>query len=255
VSAQKISSVQNDLSRPGSGITARRPVCLVLMPMYAGFEEIRTSVARVLGSLDFEMRRLEVAIEDSEWHLWLLDSTQTSDIVLVDLTHNNPYVMYELGYVHSCRLPTVFIINTMEQRIPATVRGAVCTAYGDGCENFERDLIEHLRLLTSRRPGIVAGAVDLPKVATAELYEMAGKAVGKLEAATGHGLSRVSESEFWLRLEISKRRGAPDPVSLTERIRDRYLMTLLIEESDRVAVMSALCDWSFGRFPAPGPRD
>lgn len=235
-------------------MTTRRPVCLVLMPMYSGFEEIRTCVARVLGSLGFEMRRLEKVVGDSEWHLWLLESAQDSDIVLVDLTHNNPFVMYELGYVHSCRLPTVFIISTSEQCMPATVKGAVCTAYGDGCEHFEPDLMEHLRLLSGKRPDMLTDTLD-PPAAVAGLYEMAVSAAGELEVATGGGLSRVSESEFRLRLDIARRRGAPDPAFLTGRLRERYLLTLLMAESDRVEVMRALCDWSFGRLPTPVTRD
>jgi len=131
MSAHSIIGAEHDDADPGSGMAARRPVCLVLMPMYTGFEEIRACVARVLDSAGLEMRRLEKEIGDSAWHLWLLDSAQEPDMVLVDLTDNNPFVMYELGYVHYRRLPIVFIMNASEQRMPAMVRGAVCSAYGD----------------------------------------------------------------------------------------------------------------------------
>lgn len=245
MSAHDITAAEHDLANLGVRTAARRPVCLVLMPMYTGFEEIRACVARALEGVGVEMRRLEEEVEDSAWHLWLLDSAEAPDMVLVDLTHHNPFVMYELGYVHYRRLPTVFIMNASEQRLPATVRGAVCTAYGEGCEHFEHDLIEHLRLLSCARPS----------AATAELYRMAKSAVNELDAAIGRHLSRVDESEFWLRLEVSRRRGAPDPACLTGRAQARYLMTLLVEESDRVEVMQAICAWSFGRLPASSISD
>jgi len=250
MSAHSIIGAEHDDADPGSGMAARRPVCLVLMPMYTGFEEIRACVARVLDSAGLEMRRLEKEIEDSAWHLWLLDSAQEPDMVLVDLTDNNPFVMYELGYVHYRRLPIVFIMNASEQRMPAMVRGAVCSAYGDGCEYFEHDLIEHLRSLGSVRQDILRGNHNGRLVAAPELYEMARTAVDKLDAAIGRRLSRVDESEFWLRLDVSRRRGVPDPAYLAGRVRDRYLMTLLAGESDRVDIMQAICACSFGRLPA-----
>src|SRR5687768_13131946 len=114
-----------------------RPVCLVPMPMYAGFEEIRAAVARTVQDAGFEMCRLEVEIQDSAWHLWLMASAAAADIVLVDLTGHNPFVMYELGYVHHRQLPTAFIVNARDKQIPATVRGAVCTAYGGDSADFE----------------------------------------------------------------------------------------------------------------------
>jgi len=225
------------------------------MPMYTGFEEIRACVARVLEGAGVEMRRLEKEVEDSAWHLWLLDSAQAPDMVLVDLTHNNPFVMYELGYVHYRRLPTVFIMNASEQRMPAMARGAVCSAYGAGCQHFENDLTEHLRLLGGARLTLSGDDHDRPSEAAAELYEMAMSAAGELDAAIGRSLARVDESEFWLRLDISRRRGGPDPTRLTGRLQARYLMTLLIEESDRVEVMQAICAWSFGRLPPYGDGD
>lgn len=255
MSVHGIPTAHHDYAYRGSAMAPQRPVCLVLMPMYAGFEEIRACIARALERAGVEMRRLEEEIEDSAWHLWLLESAVSSDMVLVDLTHNNPFVMYELGYVHYRRLPTVFIINSSQQRMPAMVRGAVCSIYGDGFEQFENDLIEYLRLLTRAHLNVQGHHRDWHPEVTVELYEMARSAVDELDAAIGRRLSRVDEPEFWLRLDISRRRGAPDPACLTGPIQRRYLMTLLAKESDRVEVMQAICDWSFGRLPASSHRD
>jgi hypothetical protein len=249
VSARNTTHVEDDMAAPGAKTTAQRPVCLVLMPMYVGFEEIRACVGRALEGADMEMWRLEEEIADSAWHVWLLDSAETPDMVLVDLTHHNPFVMYELGYVHYRRLPTLFIIDASEQRLPATVRGAVCTVYGDCCEHFESDLTEHLRLLRRARPNITEGGHDRPLTATVEPYRMAISAADDLDAAIGRRLSRVDESEFRRRLDVSRRRGAPDPTCLTGRAQARYLITLLLEESDRVEIIQAICAWSFGRLP------
>jgi hypothetical protein len=236
-------------------MTAERPVCLVLMPMYAGFEGIRSCVARVIEGAGMDMRRLEEEVEDSEWHVWLLDSAEAPDLVLVDLTHHNPFVMYELGYVHYRRFLTVFIIDAAERRLPATVRGSVCTPYGDGCEHFEDDLVEHLRLLRGVGPGIPGEGDGQSSTAPAGLYLLARSAVDELDSALGTRLARVDETEFLLRLHVSRRRGAPDPAFLTGRDQARYLATLLLEDSDRVDVLKAIWTWSSGRLPVSRPSE
>ena len=255
MAAHDIPAVQHDHVLSSSAMAARQPVCLVLMPMYAGFEGIRAHVARILERVGLEMRRLEAEIADSAWHHWLLESALAPDMVLVDLTHNNPFVMYELGYVHYRKFPTLFIMNASEQRIPAIARGSVCSVYGDGHEHFEDDLVEHLRLLVGTCLNVPGDDHRRRPKMTAGLYEIATAALDELDAAIGHRLPRVDEQEFWLRLEISRRRGAPDPACLSGRMQHRYLMTLLVSESDRVRVMETICDWSFGRIPTPSTRD
>jgi hypothetical protein len=241
---------EDDMTALRVKTNVQRPVCLVLMPMYVGFEEIRACVGRAVEGADMEMWRLEGEIADSAWHLWLLDSAEASDMVLVDLTHHNPFVMYELGYVHYRRLPTLFIMNASEPRLPATVRGAVCTVYGDEYEHFEGDLTEHLRQLHSARLNITKARYNRSLTAATELYRMAMSAADDLDVAIGCRLSRVDESEFRRRLGVSGRRGDPDPVCLTGRAQARHLVTLLLENSDRVEVIQAICAWSFGRLPA-----
>jgi hypothetical protein len=65
--------------------SAGRPSCLVLMPMYSGFEEVRAEVVHALRQGGFAVVRLEAEIPDSAWHLWLLDAVDRCDIALVDL--------------------------------------------------------------------------------------------------------------------------------------------------------------------------
>jgi hypothetical protein len=222
-----------------------RPVCLVLMPMYAGFEEIRAAVARTVQDAGFEMCRLEVEIQDSAWHLWLMASAAAADIVLVDLTGHNPFVMYELGYVHHRQLPTAFIVNARDKQIPATVRGAVCTAYGGDSADFEAALAYHLRELWHRRTAIDAAA---HAVAESDLYLAAVTAAEEFTRATGMTCSRVDDEEFRARLTVIQRRGDPAAACFAGPGRARYLLSLLFEHSDRVEIMRAVGDWTHARM-------
>jgi hypothetical protein len=224
---------------------AERPICLVLMPMYAGFEEIRATVARVVDEAGFEMRRLEVEIEDSAWLLWLLDSVDAADVVLADLTDHNPFVMYELGCAHHRQLPTALIVNARDQRLPATVRGAVCTAYGYLSPHFENDLAGHLRDMWS---GCMSARRDSPaRTSAADLYRMAQMTADEFDRVSETTFSRVGETAFRSRLAVARRRGTPDPRCLPDRAAGRCLLTLLFVDSDQVDIMRAIGDWSFER--------
>jgi hypothetical protein len=230
-------------------------VCLVLMPMYAGFEDVRAQVANAITLAGFEMCRLEVEIADSAWHLWLLDAVDRADVVLVDLTDHNPFVMYELGYAHRRQLPTTLIVNARTERVPATVRGAVCIPYGEGCEDFERALIDELqhtwRAVGDRRTrgpaATVAGCPDETSIVTGngDLYMAATALAVELSDATGRTLIAVDEREFQTRLMVTRRRGAVDPRSLPGHAAARTLLSLVLEHSDRVDVMHAIAAWRF----------
>jgi hypothetical protein len=94
------------------------------------------------------MRRLEGEIPDSAWHLWLLDSIGAADLALVDLTGHNPFVMYEQGNINNRQIPTGFIVNAADRRVPATVRGAAFIPYGTGAPDLGRVLVDELRSLS-----------------------------------------------------------------------------------------------------------
>ncbi len=233
-----------------SAAAATRPVCLVLMPMYAGFEDIRAAVARAIGRAGMEMRRLEVEIVDSAWHLWLLDSIDAADLVLVDLTGHNPFVMYELGYVHRRQLPTAFIVNVRDGRVPATVRGAVCLPYGERDDGFEADLADHLLALRASRPAAPARGAASPPHDAGGLFREACLVADRLDARTDTACTRVERAEFEARLEVACRRGPPMPSALPRRARARCLLSLLIEDSDRVEVMRRIGEFERADDPA-----
>jgi hypothetical protein len=89
----------------------RAPECLVFMPMLEGYERIRAVVASAVKGSGALMSRLETALPDSEWQYWLLDAVERADLLLVDVTDHNPFVMYELGLAHHRMLPAIFIVN------------------------------------------------------------------------------------------------------------------------------------------------
>lgn len=217
--------------------TTGRRACVVLMPMLAGFEAVRASVASAVVEAGFEMLRLEVEVEDSVWHLWLMDALQSAEVALVDLTGHNPYVMYELGYVHQCRLPVSYIVDARERRISATVRGFACTTYADDQNAFEAAIIEDLQQLH-----MAVGAWEPADSLRHEADEIADA----FDRAQGRPFARVPAPVFASRLNVAARRGQPDPRRMSPSARARHLLAWRLAESERVDVMQALGRWCAG---------
>jgi hypothetical protein len=215
-----------------------RRACMVLMPMLPGFETIRASVARAVQAAGFEMLRLEAEIEDSAWHLWLLDALERAEVALVDLTGHNAYVMYELGCVHQRRLPVSYIVNAGEGQISASVRGCACTPYGDSHVTLEAAVADDLRQLD----GAAAGDWQPGDSLLHEADELADA----FDRAQGRPFPRVSASVFASRLAVAARRGQPDPRRLVAHSRARFLLAARLAESERVGVMQALGGWCAG---------
>jgi hypothetical protein len=215
------------------------------MPMLVGFEAIRATVACAVGMAGFEMCRLEQELEDSAWHLWLLDSVEQADVALVDVTGHNPYVMYELGYVHRAHVPASLIVEARDERASASVRGCVCLPYGEGCHSFEGDLIDHLQQ-TWRATCEVQDNFGLQRNSS-EFYRAASRHADQFDSSMGRAFLRVEESLFYSRLAVARRRGTPDPRRMNDTARKRCLLAWLLSESHRVDVMRAICDWSSQR--------
>ncbi len=215
-----------------------RRACVVLMPMLAGFEAIRAEVAFAVAAAGFEMLRLDAEVEDSAWHLWLLDALQRADVALVDLTGHNPYVMYELGCAHQHRLPVAYIVDAREGRISASVRGCVCTPYGDMPELFEATVGDELQQL-SRAAGAWATPADV-------LRQRADGCADAFDLAHGRRFERVPPPVFAARVAVAARRGQPDPDRMAVRARARQLLAWRLAESERIDVMQAIGSWCAG---------
>jgi hypothetical protein len=212
--------------------------CLVLMPMLAGFESIRASVAHAVEEAGLEMLRLEVEIEDSAWHAWLLDALERADVVLADLTDHNAYVMYELGCAHQRGLPVCCIVDARNGRITSSVRGCPFIPYGDGQAGFESMVSEDLRqLLGAAGPWQPGSEID-------SMLHEADELADAFDRTRGDAFARVPAEVFASRMVVAARRGHPDPRRMTVSARARHLLAWRLAESERVDVMQALGHWS-----------
>jgi hypothetical protein len=220
------------------------------MPMLAGYEAIRETVKRSVKASGANMRRLEEVLSDSEWQLWIADAVEASELVLADVTDNNPHVMYELGLAHSYRLSVTLIVNGRNDRIPAAVAGSCYLAYDDrGLPTFEASLTNAVRSAIERLPRhrpCHAAATAPHHDPYDHYYREALRWLGQLDDVTVAGVVQASKQEFITRIKVAERRGErllpdDDPITVAS-----YLLSRLIGNSDVVRIMDSITRWVKG---------
>ena len=213
----------------------RLGVCAVFMPMLPGYEEIRAAVQRAIELAGAVMRRLEDLLPDAEWQLWVTRSVETADIVLADVTDNNPFVMYELGVAHAHRTPTLLIINRRNGTVPATVKGSFFLSYSD----------DHLQEFVSRLACAIRRNLRLSwhsdlKMPAAELYSKTLRLLASRPAHFTMDLEPVTVDEFSTFIEVGLRRGEIPVLDRDMRNAADILLARLVNGSDSCKVMDLI---------------
>lgn len=220
------------------------PACVVFMPMLPGYEAIRDVVRRSVRSAGASLLRLEEVVADSAWQLWVVDAVTVGDLILVDVTDNNPHVMYELGVAQANCLPAIVIINRRNPRIPAMLSGYSYFAYDDTClDLFAERLTDALRIAInrlSRRRRVhanpVAGWHDHD-------YLKAVLLLRRFSEAFPVVAEEASREEFLTRMQVADRRDEVVYSDDTAAVIAAHLLARIIHNSDKVCVMDALWSW------------
>jgi predicted nucleotide-binding protein len=107
----------------------RRQRAVLIMPFGAARDEIRETVREALKETGFEVMTWEEAASTSISSNFA-DAIESSDLIIADLTEGSPNVMYELGYAHALRKPTILLRNEKDTAgIPADLAGYIYLVY------------------------------------------------------------------------------------------------------------------------------
>jgi hypothetical protein len=221
---------------------ATQQECIVFMPMLAGYERIRDTVKCAIERSGLAMRRLEVALTDAEWQWWLIANLPSASFAVVDVTDHNPFVMYELGLAHNRLLPALLIVDSRNERVPATVLGSPFLPY-DG-------LAPHtcLDALAAWIADAAAACRALPLAAVGSgdgcRHDVAVDLLQQFRHQSAMTVEAVSRDEFTTRMRVAEGRGElPAPDGDGRRLALR-LLPRIIRHSDDVQVMSAVWQWT-----------
>jgi predicted nucleotide-binding protein len=121
----------------------RRQRALVIMPFRKETAQTQETIRATLDETGLEVLRWDQAALTITDGSIIDDAIQSSDLIVADLTEGNPNVMYELGYAHALRKPTILIRSEMDAaRIPSDLAGYIYLVYNPSNPHALRDALK-----------------------------------------------------------------------------------------------------------------
>jgi nucleoside 2-deoxyribosyltransferase len=119
----------------------RRKTCFVVMPFQRKLENVYKKIARALTEEGWKVHRGDEIVQPRRITDAILEGILTSDLVVADLTGNNPNVFYELGFADAIGRNVIML--TQEERMPfdvAAYRAIFYKSTTDGLREMDRKL-------------------------------------------------------------------------------------------------------------------
>ena len=127
---------------------AGRHSCFVIMPFDRQLKPVYDRVRRSLEDLGWEVTRADEMTHPRRIIDAITEAILTSDLVLADLTGNNPNVFYELGMAHALGKDVIFL--TQERKLPFDVAPERAVFY-KASERSLHEMEEKLKHLSGAR--------------------------------------------------------------------------------------------------------
>jgi len=127
---------------------SKRPIrCFVIMPFHASFDDIYTEIRNTLETLGVECMRADKDFQAGHIPTRIRKHLRHNTFVIADLTGQRPNVLYELGYAHALKRPTILLCQDYKD-LPQDLRTFQTLAYDvtfTGIEKLKRDLTSAIK--------------------------------------------------------------------------------------------------------------
>jgi nucleoside 2-deoxyribosyltransferase len=126
---------------------------LLLVPIGERQNALRHFLAETLQELGLVVYRIEDASPGAPSANAMTTALGRADILIADVTDANPNIMYELGYAHSLRKPTILLAESSSMRsVPSDLMGnRVLTYEGDDLDALRRPIARLIQEFTKEK--------------------------------------------------------------------------------------------------------
>lgn len=125
--------------------------CVVIAPMDAAGARIGEAVARGVRQAGFQVFE-SPDMRGKSIMSGMIEAIRGASLVVADVTRGNPNVLYEVGFAHASRVPTILLVDTEStSKLPVDLPGQVYTPYSSA---DLRQLVDTVNKAASR---ILAG--------------------------------------------------------------------------------------------------
>jgi hypothetical protein len=153
--------------------TSEKQTAVVVMPFSQELDSLyRAAIQPAIERCGLECVRLDEKCILGSMTGRMLHEISRAAIVVVEISNNNPNVLYELGYADALRKPAILVVHFhLENQVPFDIRDRQYIAYSD-----ERDLQGKLKI----RIPVVLAETDRYWDAFRTTYDRVTKLSGEL---------------------------------------------------------------------------
>jgi hypothetical protein len=134
------------------------PICLVLAPFRGGWRQVHEEVAKALSEYGIRTEWIGASLEVRGA---IVESTQQyilkADLIVVDITGNNPNSLYELGFAHALRKPVLIVSERVQDLPPFDIRGYFVLLYDPA---DRESLLRYVRVWAQRYAAVEVAAAS-----------------------------------------------------------------------------------------------
>jgi hypothetical protein len=104
---------------------------LIIAPFDATGSRVKDTVQRALREVGVTPLSIDEAIQPGAlWAQSITEAIRTSDFIVADLSRQNPNVVYEVGFAHALRKPTIILMSQDSTgELPTDLAGFQYIAY------------------------------------------------------------------------------------------------------------------------------
>lgn len=136
-------------SRARKRVASGKHQALVLMPFKQEFDELyRLAVKDALDALGYQCERIDELLFVGDVVQTLCDKIEQSELIIADLSGQNPNVLYELGYADALKKKVILLASSADD-IPFDVRGRRLITYENGLHQLREKLVATVKAVES----------------------------------------------------------------------------------------------------------
>jgi hypothetical protein len=103
--------------------------CLIIAPFDASGKRVQDTIRRALEEIGVNVARIDDLQAGALLARAITEAIDSSDFIVVDVSRHNPNVLYELGYAHGIKKPTILIASDDAHKLPTDLMGYLYIAY------------------------------------------------------------------------------------------------------------------------------
>lgn len=120
------------------------PEVFVIAPFDAGATRVQDTIRRAVEEAGMRVvRHTDTAVPGAAMTSSILDGIRSADLIVADISRTDPNVLYEVGFAHALKKPTLLLFDTKSgDRLPSDLVGFQYVFYD--AANL-RSLVDRLR--------------------------------------------------------------------------------------------------------------